>query len=77
MDIDEDKGGLVEEGEFKSYCKRKGTFGILSLLRGAVFRVQNDDLIQYMSHCFNHFHGDGARFRFRFLSYQNVVHAAN
>ena len=32
MDIDEDKGGLVEEGEFKSYCKRKGTFGILSLL---------------------------------------------
>ena len=24
MDIDEDKGGLVEEGEFKSYCKRKG-----------------------------------------------------
>ena len=39
MDIDEDKGGLVEEGEFKSYCKRKGSLTQILIPRKPLFQA--------------------------------------
>ena len=39
MDIDEDKGGLVEEGEFKSYCKRKGSLTQILIPRKSLFQA--------------------------------------